>query len=81
MKFQKISELIEWKITTQDSQIVKQMITMQDTTKDNNVQWSPKNLREKIMKFKNEKNEMKLISSSYLLVMELVIPSTFYEPQ
>jgi hypothetical protein len=66
---------------TRHSQIVKQMITMQDTIKDNNVQWNLKNLREKIMKFKNEKNEMKLISSFYLLAMELVIPSTFYEPQ
>jgi hypothetical protein len=66
---------------TRHNQIVKQMITMQDTTKDNNLQWSSKKLRKKIMKFRNEKNEVKLISSSYLLAMELVIPSTFYEPQ
>jgi hypothetical protein len=40
-----------------------------------------KDLRKKIMECKNEKNEMKLISSSYLLVMELVIPSPFHEPR
>jgi hypothetical protein len=39
-----------------------------------------KDLRKKIMECKNEKNEMKLISSSYLLAIELVIPSPFHEP-
>jgi hypothetical protein len=58
---------------TRHNQIVKQMITMCNEV----LKFSERELT----KFKKEKNEMKLISSSYLLAMELVIPSTFHEPR